>query len=190
LKRLKVSQIEMEAWRKQCETRLNTPTSHAAGRLFDSFSALLGIAPEIVTYEGQPAIQLEAAALKHRGSPIGTLPFAKTENAGMLVIDWSEAFRMLAGLRSIEGQQNAWAMAAHQAVADAAVIMVESGLANSKERTVALSGGVFMNRILNDLLIPRLEHLGLQVLIHRQTPPNDGCISFGQAVVAGLNTEH
>jgi hypothetical protein len=49
---------------------------------------------------------------------------------------------------------------------------------------VALSGGVFMNRILNDLLTPELEAMGLQVLRHRRTPPGDGGIALGQTVVA------
>jgi len=43
-----------------------------------------------------------------------------------------------------------------------------------------------MNGILNELLSPRLEALGLNVLIHRKTPPNDGCICLGQAVIAGM----
>jgi hydrogenase maturation protein HypF len=50
---------------------------------------------------------------------------------------------------------------------------------------VALSGGVFMNRTLSDMLAPRLETLGMTVLFHRHTPPNDGCIALGQAIAAG-----
>ena len=42
-----------------------------------------------------------------------------------------------------------------------------------------------MNRILTDLVTRRLESLGIRVLLHRRIPPNDGCIAFGQAVVAG-----
>jgi hydrogenase maturation factor HypF (carbamoyltransferase family) len=42
-----------------------------------------------------------------------------------------------------------------------------------------------MNRILNDLLIPELEKMDVRVMVHRQTPPNDGCICVGQILAAG-----
>ena len=57
--------------------------------------------------------------------------------------------------------------------------------AMAQSRAVALSGGVFMNRILTGLLVPQLETMGLTVLLHRDTPPNDGCIAIGQAIIAG-----
>jgi hydrogenase maturation protein HypF len=49
---------------------------------------------------------------------------------------------------------------------------------------VALSGGVFQNRILLEQVAGRLAAVGLRVLSHRQVPPNDGGLSLGQAVVA------
>ena len=49
---------------------------------------------------------------------------------------------------------------------------------------VALSGGVFQNRMLLNLARTRLHAEGLQVLTHRHVPCNDGCIALGQAVVA------
>jgi hydrogenase maturation protein HypF len=51
--------------------------------------------------------------------------------------------------------------------------------------TVALSGGVFQNLLLVDHTVSRLEAVGFRVLTHVRVPPNDGGISFGQAVVAG-----
>ena len=58
-------------------------------------------------------------------------------------------------------------------------IAQETGL-----QTVALSGGCFQNRLLLALVVPRLEAAGLEVLLHRQVPCNDGGISLGQAVIA------
>ena len=49
---------------------------------------------------------------------------------------------------------------------------------------VALSGGVFQNRILLEQVAGRLAAVGLRVLSHRQVPANDGGLSLGQAVVA------
>jgi len=113
------------------------------------------------------------------------LPFAQTEKDGMLVVDWAEAFALLADERLIAGREDDWAYAAHSAIADAAVAMVKFGLSHGAAKAVALSGGVFMNRILTDLVAQRLDAQGVRVLLHRRVPPNDGCIALGQAVVAG-----
>ncbi len=50
--------------------------------------------------------------------------------------------------------------------------------------SVALSGGVFQNRLLLETLIARLEKKGFQVYINRRVPPNDGGLSLGQLAVA------
>ena len=52
--------------------------------------------------------------------------------------------------------------------------------------TVALSGGVFQNLLLLRETERRLAARGFTVLTHFQVPCNDGGISLGQAVVAGL----
>ena len=63
--------------------------------------------------------------------------------------------------------------------------MVDYALSRTNLRTVALSGGVFMNRILGEQVTRRLKERGLTVRVHRQVPPNDGGISLGQAVIVG-----
>jgi len=185
LRRLRVSPEEAAVWSQQCAQRVNAPLTHAAGRLFDAFSALLGIAPETVTYEGQSAIRLEAAARRSARRDVPRVPFAQAEEGGMLVIDWSEAFALMADARLTAGRESDWAYGEHSSVADAAVAMVNFGLSRTLSGPVALSGGVFMNRILSELVVQRLEAQGVRVLVHRRVPPNDGCIAFGQAVVAG-----
>jgi hydrogenase maturation protein HypF len=49
---------------------------------------------------------------------------------------------------------------------------------------VALSGGVFQNRLLLRLTLAALKREGFEVLTHRLVPPNDGGVSLGQAVIA------
>src|SRR3972149_7918288 len=51
---------------------------------------------------------------------------------------------------------------------------------------VALSGGVFQNRLLLRKTVNLLESSGFQVFTHRQVPCNDGGISLGQAVIANF----
>jgi len=53
---------------------------------------------------------------------------------------------------------------------------------------VALSGGVLQNRVLLELLVGRLEALGLQVLTHARVPANDGGLALGQGVVAAARS--
>ena len=186
LERLGVSPEEAIVWRQQCERGLHAPVTHAAGRLFDAFSALLGFAPENVTYEGQSAIRLEAAARRARGAERPKVPFRLIEKDGRLVIDWREAFASLSDPRVTAGSENEWALAVHDAVAEAALHMIEFGLKQSRcASPVALSGGVFMNRLLTDRVVSRLAAQGVRVLIPRRVPPNDGGIAFGQAVIAG-----
>ena len=53
-------------------------------------------------------------------------------------------------------------------------------------KRVALSGGVFQNRLLLRLTTAALQREGFEVLTHRLVPPNDGGISLGQAVMANF----
>jgi hydrogenase maturation protein HypF len=50
--------------------------------------------------------------------------------------------------------------------------------------TVALSGGVFQNVRLTEIVEERLAANAVTVLVHQRVPPNDGGISIGQAAVA------
>jgi hydrogenase maturation protein HypF len=76
----------------------------------------------------------------------------------------------------------------HKGLAQVIVRMVEklSGEGAPAEglRTVALSGGVFQNRLLLEQVGTRLARAGFTVLTHRVLPANDGGLSLGQAVVA------
>ena len=58
---------------------------------------------------------------------------------------------------------------------------------NTGINQVALSGGVFQNRLLSRKVIPLLESAGFSVLVHKQVPCNDGGISLGQAVIANFS---
>lgn len=72
----------------------------------------------------------------------------------------------------------------HDAFVQAIVMAAELVRSVYDINTVALSGGVFMNRYLLEHALAQLESAGFTVAVNRDLPPNDGCISFGQAVVA------
>jgi hydrogenase maturation protein HypF len=75
------------------------------------------------------------------------------------------------------------AAAFHEGIA-AATVTLASGLATARRlSTVVLTGGVFQNARLSALVEDGLRGRGLEVLVHRTVPPNDGGISIGQAAV-------
>ncbi len=76
------------------------------------------------------------------------------------------------------------ALAFHEAVAQATCrVAVRLGAQTGLE-TVALSGGVFMNRLLLERVRQLLRAAGLAVLVPSTVPVNDGCIAYGQAAIA------
>ena len=185
LRTLGVTREEAGVWEQQCLRQVNAPLTHAAGRLFDSVSALLGLAPRDIASEGQPAILLEGAARDWSGSDSPVLPFDIRKENGLLLIDWAPTFRKLSDLAEVRQNPFQWAMAFHAAVARAAEVMIDYGLSKAPGRRVGLSGGVFLNQILTERLSRQWECAGVTVLRHRVTPPGDGCIALGQVVVAG-----
>jgi len=183
LERCGISEEQAAVWAQQCDRGINAPLTHAAGRLFDAIAAILGFTPTRTSYEGQAPIRLEAAALQ--SATEATLPFATTKQDGLLSVDWSPAVAAItkdhAGLwRSADAARQV-----HRAICDASLAMIDYGIEQTGEKAVALSGGVFMNRLLTRMLSDALVSRNVDVLRHRQVPPNDGGIAFGQVVIAG-----
>jgi hydrogenase maturation protein HypF len=57
-----------------------------------------------------------------------------------------------------------------------------------KTNQVALTGGVFQNRILLQQTTKLLQNMGMEVLTHSKVPPNDGGISLGQAMIVAARS--
>lgn len=76
------------------------------------------------------------------------------------------------------------ALGFHIAIAHSSARIAREICAREGIDTVALSGGVFMNRLLLQLLTRNLKDAGLTVLIPQTVPVNDGCIAYGQAAIA------
>jgi hydrogenase maturation protein HypF len=151
---------------------VNSPLTTSVGRLFDAVAALCGLRSE-VTYEGQAAIELEAACdLTERGAyPMPGLDARETIAA--LVAD------VRAGVHV-----GRVAMRFHRGLALATAAAIEAvGVP-----LAVLSGGVFQNRVLLELTSAELERRGLRVLVPELLPPNDGGISYGQAAVAAARS--
>lgn len=89
------------------------------------------------------------------------------------------AERKLAGENS-----NQLALHFHRRLAGMIVSACEKAREKIGINTVALSGGVYQNKLLLDYSVTMLEERGFHVLRHHLLPPNDGGISLGQAVAA------
>lgn len=184
LLKLGVTDEQYHVWKQQIEQNLNCPQSSGAGRLFDAMAVATGCAPSETTYEGQPAIRLEALALKSSRAKRPDIVYAPKERDDMLEIDWAPCFKAIEDIDSMRSSGADYAMALHKAVIDSAIQMLEYGLSKYTDANVGLSGGVLMNRIISDGLTKRLQNMKLTPLMHSYTPPNDGCISLGQVVRA------
>ncbi len=192
---------------------INSPLTSSCGRLFDAVAALLNLR-HFVSYDGQAAIELEALAETAWNDETAKSAFAKEDSGGFafdvkiksppaplyqrgeysysislhsaapLQLDFSPIFPeiladMQAGVRP--------AVIAYRFHATVASAVVEACLRigqSTKLDRVVLSGGVFQNRLLSEMVYTALASQGFNVLTHRLVPPNDGGIALGQAAIA------
>lgn len=175
---------------------LNAPRASSAGRLFDAFAALLGLHANRVDFEGQAAMALEALAsgalterTKHQATtkspyPIALQTYGESANSDSQPSGhfglWQAALRDRAS--GTAPAVMAWRF--HAGLADALVTATVTLAKNRGLKTVALSGGVFLNRLLSAMVEAKLQRAGLQVLSHQAVPCNDGGLSLGQALIA------
>jgi hydrogenase maturation protein HypF len=148
----------------------------SAGRLFDAVAALCGIRTQ-VTYEGQAAMELEAAC-----DPDERRAYSVPVVAG--VLDVREMIHEVARDTARGVTVGAIAARFHNGLADATADACMAVAAERALGVVVLSGGVFQNRRLLERTAARLVRGDLRVLVPERVPPNDGGIAFGQAAVA------
>lgn len=169
------------------ERNINSPRTSSMGRLFDAAAAILGICGQ-ATYEGEPAIELEAAAWRALAGEIASstdsLAGASTPADGSPILDSQPLFEALLSGIDAGAPTDRLALGFHIAIARASARIASEICAREGIDTVALSGGVFMNRLLLQLLTRELKDAGLTVLVPHTVPVNDGCIAYGQAAIA------
>jgi hydrogenase maturation protein HypF len=167
---------------------VNSPLASSCGRLFDAAAAAVGICRERVEYEGQAAAEFEALAnadaLGHEDES-RAYPFAIAllKSTNLPYVELLPMWRALLG--DLAGTPvPVIAARFHNGLAMVISRMVDRLRRQESVAAVALSGGVLQNRVLLELLIGRLEALGLRVLTHSQVPANDGGLALGQGVIA------
>jgi hydrogenase maturation protein HypF len=178
-----LSPEDLALYRQILTKRINTPLTSSCGRLFDAVAALLGIR-QTVSYEGQAAIELEALA-ETAGSNPDPLTFTLGRRDDCWELDFRPTIAALVTAVANNVPIADLARAIHLTLAQATLAVCDRLRQETGLQQVALSGGVFQNRLLTEELVTILETAGFTVLVHRLLPPNDGCIALGQAVVAG-----
>ncbi|BDQ36917.1 carbamoyltransferase HypF [Pseudodesulfovibrio nedwellii] len=159
------------------EKAINAPETSSCGRLFDGVAALCGLV-DIISYEGQAAILLEKA---QDMSETGTYPCPLQSDDPVSLNTLSLVQAVLEDLEN-KVPVSIIARRFHRGLINGLTEMAYSFSMVLDIHHVALSGGVMQNLTLATELPQALENVGLIPLIHRQLPPNDGCISLGQAV--------
>jgi hydrogenase maturation protein HypF len=177
------SPVERRLLAQMLRHGVNSPLTTSVGRLFDGVAALLGL-HQRVSFEGQAAMAMEFVADATISDaypvPIEPAPDGVSSTGQADLLDWRP---LVAGvLDDLRRQVPTGIIAAqfHNALVEAIVATAQ----RVGEARVALSGGCFQNRWLVERAAARLRASGFDVLLHRQVPPNDGCISLGQVMVA------
>ncbi|UCD74857.1 MAG: carbamoyltransferase HypF [Phycisphaerales bacterium] len=172
---------------KMLNNDINCPPSSGLGRLFDAAASIL----EICNYnhhEAMSGMRLESAAEGCRDQTVGDDLIAVDRiitEAGESLIELDHRpllDRLLSELAQGRPVEDL-AFLFHDALARALSRAATHAAEETGIDTVGLTGGVFCNGLLTRLVADRLDEAGLRPLLHRQVPPNDGAIAYGQAAV-------
>jgi len=170
------TKIERESLKNQLKKHINTPLTSSMGRLFDSVSALIGVR-ETTTYEAQAAIELEALADTNE---LGYYAWQIKDNQ----IDVKPMLESI--LEDIKAGVRTPIISAkfHNTIVEFSLSIIKMIQKTNGIEHVVLSGGVWQNQYLLNAMIRKLRINNLQPLFHKNIPANDGCVAFGQAMIA------
>ena len=167
-------ELAHEAWQRG----LNTPTSSAAGRLFDACATLAGL-PAATSFEAQAPMLWETLAGQATVENVAPLPLY--EDDGLVMVDWARLVEPAAAKATTAAQQSAYM---HATLAVTLVALAQRLREAHGEFRVGLSGGVFINRVLTESLMAQLAAAGFDVQLPHTVPYNDAGLSYGQIIEA------
>jgi hydrogenase maturation protein HypF len=181
-----ITEVEVEIIKRQIERKINSPLNSSMGRLFDAMSALLGIKCEI-DYEGQAAVELEMAAHEEDYAHVQeSYPYCIAAEEGVGVVRLGDMLSAVIEDFHQDVSKGMISVKFHNTVAQMIDEMCRLIADATGIEQVALSGGVFQNRLLLRNTVSLLESNGFRVFTHKQVPCNDGGVSLGQAVIANF----
>ena len=186
------SEQESKVQFTMADRKINAVMSTSAGRLFDAVSAILGIRRQS-SFEGEAstALQFAAEAFEQKNESVKNETWSKMqsvilESEGRCILNTEGLVQLIVETKLQGAGSGALAYLFHQTLAEQIVAVCMEARKSSGRNKVALSGGVFQNRLLLRLTEERLGQEGFEVLRHHMIPPNDGGIAIGQAAY-GMN---
>ncbi|PAF50015.1 carbamoyltransferase HypF [Helicobacter sp. 12S02232-10] len=161
------------------EKNINTLHTSSVGRLFDGVASLCGLLDES-SYEGEAGMLIESLVQNCVLKENEKKKYEFEIKNGIVRYDL-----MFLEMQQdiLKGHIDKIAKKFINTLAQIAFALSE----NYPEYKVIFSGGVFQNRVLCDTIATLFEKKGKKFYMHKILPPNDGCISFGQAVYAQYN---
>lgn len=193
LNKWQVEESRLAILRTMADRNLNCPLTSSAGRLFEAAGAII-CGRTFNTYEGQAAVELEQKGrsyLRHKANnttgpatPASHINESIKYQDGKLAVmtDWILPYLWEAG--KLNRNPGKLAYLFHEIMSG----IIEAVCVRLRDQTglgkVALTGGVFQNGLLLELTVRRLAESGFSAVTNSRVPPNDGGISYGQAVLA------
>jgi hydrogenase maturation protein HypF len=158
---------------------VNSPRTTSAGRLFDAFSALMGLRA-LAAFEGQAAMDLEFALPEVQCDERYTIDISQASSA--CVLDWEPMLREALDDIRVGLDRGLISARLHNGLSTAIVTVAS----RAKLETVVLTGGCFQNRYLLSRSAAELRSRGHRVYWNQATPINDGGLALGQALYGAL----
>lgn len=188
---------EISMFFKLWEKEINSPYTSSCGRLFDAVSCLCGYKNDI-SYEGEAAVYVEnlCADYLDKGNGMDNTEHFDYKidfdpNEKIYIVDYLPAINQIIKIifedaaKGIESRNKVnYLIAARFIKTLSRIILDMAEISGCKD--ICMSGGVFQNSILLESALKTLKENGFNGLINKKVPPNDGGISFGQAVFGGL----
>ncbi|WP_234534388.1 carbamoyltransferase HypF [Streptomyces shenzhenensis] len=170
------SREELQLLKRQLSSQVGCVATSSMGRLFDAVSSLAGVCHR-AGYEAQAALELEAQACAAWGEDLAAYPFGGRFNPAPVLRAIIADLRRGTPVPVIASRF-------HRGVAEAVLDLCRGARRGTGLNTVALTGGVFANALLEDASADLLSGAGFTVLRHGEVPPNDGGLALGQLMVA------
>ena len=166
-------------------SNINCTETSSMGRLFDAMANIIGIT-DVVTYEGQASIELEA---------ISEMDIEESYNYKVIKQDMYiiEPYEIIIEALNdkIKGvSAKIIASKFQNTIVNLTVSMCVRIREDLGINEVALSGGVFQNSFLLKKICCNLKQNNFEVYTHKRLPSNDGGIAIGQIIIANALIEN
>jgi hydrogenase maturation protein HypF len=181
--------LDKKKWallKKMLANNINAPLTCSIGRLFDAVAALLGLVSSKINYEAEGPIKLEKLAwgFKASSGPNMYYNYKIDSRVCPFVIEPGLIIRGIVADLKREVAKNKIAFKFHNSLALIILDVARRIRAKAGINLVVLSGGVFANSLLSELVKDLLERNGFRVFQHRFFLAGDASIALGQIAIA------